>query len=146
MSDLRRAARRLVEPRRESFESSLSVEQSQRRVDAALEMLQPSDRKFHDSWSGGDGDAAMLTVTFEASPQTGRFLKLLSIGMAALIAVAVAAWFLADDAIAWLMTITAALAFLGFPFVILGLASHQDARESRIRRAIRAALQEDEEK
>jgi len=43
-------------------------------------------------------------------------------------------------------SITAVLAFLGMPFVILGLASHQDARESRIARAIRVALQDEDEK
>ena len=140
MSELRSAARRLVEPRHQSFESDYTVDESERRVAAALERLPAQDRDFHRAWSGGDGDPAMLTATFPASPAMQRALKLLSVAMALLLAGAAASWFLAGDAVAWMLTITAALAFLGFPLVIVGLASRQDAREARIARALRAAL------
>jgi hypothetical protein len=146
VSELRRAARRLVEARSESFESNHTVEESQRRLDAALAKIPEAGRRFHASWSGGDGDAAMLTATFEPSPKIQRFLKVFSIAMGLLMTLAVAAWFVADGALPWLTTITAALAFLFFPFVILGISSHQDARESRIRRAIRIALKDEDEK
>ena len=146
MSDMRRAARRLVEARSESFESRHTVEESGRRLDRALDRLPRADRNFKASWSGGDGDGAMLTVTFAPPPRTLRFLKMLSIAMALLVTAAIAAWFVANDALAWMATITAVLAFLGFPLVILGMASHQDAREARIRRAIKIALQDADEK
>src|SRR5687767_12806485 len=143
---MRRAARRLVETRTESFESRHTVEESRRRLDRALDRLSRSDRAFKSAWSGGDGDAAMLTVTFEPSRHTVRFLKMLSIALAFLVTAAIAAWFVANDALAWMATITAVLAFLGFPLVILGMSSQQDARESRVRRAIRNALQDADEK
>ena len=145
MSEMRRAARRLVEPRSESFASNYTVEDSRRRVDAALAKLPAAERTFKASWSGGDGDAAMLTVTFEPSRNTRRLLQMLSVAMFLLVMAAIAAWFMAEQAMAWMASITAVLAFLGFPFVILGLASHQDARESRIQRAIRVALKDDED-
>jgi hypothetical protein len=146
MSELRRAARRLVEPRTESFETDYTVEESQRRLEAALAKLPEAERSFRASWSGGDGDAAMLTATFEPSRRTQRFLKAFSLAMALLMALALASWFVADGALPWLATITAILAFLFFPFVILGISSHQDARESRIKRAIRIALKDEDEK
>ena len=143
MSELRRAARRLVEPHSESFESPHTVAESERRVAAALSRIPEAERGFHASWSGGDGDAAMLTATFEPSPRTLRFLKLFSIAMGLTMAGAVASWFVSDGALPWIVTISAALAFVFFPFVILGIASHQDARESRITRAIRLALKDE---
>lgn len=145
MSDMRRAARRLVEPRSESFASNFSVQESRRRLDAALAKLPAGERTFKASWSGG-GDAAMLTATFEPSRKILRILQMLSVAMFLLVAAALASWFMAEPAMAWMVTITAVLAFLGFPFVILGLASHQDARESRIQRAIRVALEDEAEK
>jgi hypothetical protein len=146
MSDMRRAARRLVEPRSESFASNYSVEESRRRLEAALAKLPADERTFKSSWSGGDGHAALLTATFEPSRKILRILQMLSVAMFLLVAAALASWFLAEPATAWMVTITAVLAFLGFPFVVLGLASHQDARESRIQRAIRIALKDEEEK
>lgn len=146
MSEMRQAARRLVETRTESFASRHAPGESQRRLDAALAKLPERERAFKAAWSGGEGGAATLTATFEPSPGTVRYLKMLSLAMALLIAAAAGSWFQEDRALAWMATITAALAFLGFPFVILGLASHQDAREARIRRAIRVALQDEDEK
>ena len=145
MSEMRRAARRLVEARTESFESHHAREASARRLQQALEKLPEADRGFARSWSG-DEARPVLTARFEPSPRIGRILKALSIGMFLLLALAIASWFGADRTLAWMASISAALAFLGFPLVILGLASHQDARESRITRAIRVALQDEDQR
>ena len=145
MPEMRRAARRLVEARTETFESRHPREQSVQRLQQALARLPESDRAFAQSWSGDDA-RPVLTARFEPSPKTRRFLKALSIAMSLLVALAIVSWFGPDRALAWMASIAAVLAFLGMPFVILGLASHQDARESRIARAIRVALQDEDEK
>lgn len=145
MSELRQSARRLVETRTERFESRHDVDESVRRLDAALAKIPEPERRFKAAWSAGEGGAATLTATFEPLPSTQRYLRLLSLGMAFIVVLAALSWFFAERAFAWMITITAVLAFLGFPFVILGMASHQDARESRIRRAIRVALKDEDE-
>jgi hypothetical protein len=145
MSEMRRAARRLVEARTETFESRHPREASAQRLQQSLARLPEADRGFSRSWAG-DEARPVLTARFEPSPRTRRFLKALSVAMSLLVAVAIASWFGSDRALAWMASITAVLAFLGMPFVILGLASHQDARESRIARAIRVALQDEDEK
>ena len=114
-----------------------------RRLDAALAKIPERERGFKAAWSG-NGEAAVLSATFAPSPATQRYLGLLSVGMAFIVLLAALSWFFADRAFAWMITITAVLAFLGFPFVILGMASHQDAREARIRRAIRVALKDED--
>jgi hypothetical protein len=146
VSELRQAARRLVETRSETFESRHAKEDSMRRLDAALAKIPQPERRFKASWSGGEGAAATLTATFEPLASTQRYLRLLSVGMAFIVLLAALSWFFAERAFAWMATITAVLAFLGFPFVILGMASHQDAREARIRRAIRIALEDEDER
>lgn len=144
---MRRAARRLVEARTESFESRHALAESRRRLDAALAKIPEAERRFEQRWTGDDA-RPVLEAGFPPSRRTLGFLQALSVAMAALIGTAIWAFVssTADNAFAWMAAITAVLAFLGFPFVVLGLASHQDARESRIRRAIRIALQDEEEK
>ena len=145
MSEMRRAARRMVEARSETFESRHALGESQRRLEAALAKIAPSDREFRTAWSTGAQRGATLTVTFPASRRTLRFLKLLSVALFAVVGGALASWFMATPATAWALTLGAIFAFVGFPFVILGVSSHQDAAESVIRRAIRVALQGEEE-
>jgi hypothetical protein len=144
---MRRAARRLVETRSETFESRHPLAESRRRLDVALAKMPAADRAFGQRWSG-DEARPLLEATFAPSPRNARFLRMLSIAMSALVGFAVWGFVSSDaaDALAWIAAITTVLAILGFPFVVLGLASHQDARESRIRRAIRNALQDEEEK
>jgi len=46
---------------------------------------------------------------------------------------------------AFLVPMITVLAVLGLPFLVLGLASQREADESRIRKAIRVALMDEEE-
>ena len=142
MSELRRAARRLVETRREAFESRYPLEDSKRRLEAGLAKIPAPERSFAQAWSGDEAHP-VLTASFDPAPRILRFLKLFSVILGLVMAGAVASWFVSDGALPWVATISAALAFLFFPFVILGLSSHQDARDARIKRAIRIALLED---
>ena len=143
MSELRRAARRLVETRREVFESRHPMEASRRRLEARLATIPERERAFTPEWSGDEAHP-VLTATFHPTPRILRFLKLVSVGLGLLMASAFASWFVSGGALPWMATISAAIAFLFFPFVILGLSSHQDARDSRIKRAIETALKEDQ--
>ena len=142
MSEMRRAARSLVETRTERFESLHGLEESRRRLDDGLERLRPwRTVDFTRRW---DTESArpILLATFAAPPRTQRLLKALSFGMAML--VAVSAWAMLSREVsgvtAFLLPLVAALAILGFPFLVLGLASARQADESRIRKAIRVAL------
>ena len=51
-----------------------------------------------------------------------------------------------NAALRFLLPLVTILAVIGFPFVTLALASNREALESRVRRAIRAALVDEDEK
>ena len=78
--------------------------------------------------------------------RTQRLLQLLSLGMA--LAVAVSAWAIAtlEGPMQFMLPLFTVLATLALPFVALGLASNREAAESRIRRAIKVALQDEPER
>ena len=143
MSDMRRAARGLVEARSERFESRYPLEESQRRLAAVLAKTPVKHLRFSSSWQSQGAEAALL-AGFAPSPKTQALLKALSIGMALLVAASIWAWTSRESAgsVAFLLPIITVLAVLGFPFLVLGLASHREAEEARIRKAIRVALQD----
>lgn len=142
MSDMRRAARALVETRLERFESRHPLDESRRRLDESLARLRPwRGVVFTRRWDTLEGKP-LLVAEFSATRRVQRALKGLSIGMALL--VAASAWaVLAPDVSGttrFLLPLTAILAILGFPFLVLGLASARQADEARIAKAIRIAL------
>jgi hypothetical protein len=147
MSDMKRAAASLVARRSESFESHHGIEASKHRLEAALDragIRRPWP--FLERWSEREG-RVVLDVTYEPSPRAQRFLKLSSIAFVAL--VWASAWALMKSesaALRFLLPLVTVLAILGFPMVSLALASNRDALESRIRRAIRVALVDADEK
>lgn len=143
---MRRAARGLVEARSERFMSRYPIEESQRRLAAALAKAPVKHLRFSTAWEAQGGKAALL-AGFAPSPRTQAFLKALSIGMALLVAASIWAWRSGETAgsAALMLPVIAVLAVLGFPFLVLGLASHREAEEARIRKAIRVALQDAEE-
>lgn len=147
-SEMRRSAKALVEHRSESFESRHTIEESKARLAAALRKAGLTDlAQFSATWRNV-GDRAILDAQFAPSPRTQRFLKIASFVMLLLMASCV--WALAsaeeDRALKFLVPMFTVLAILGFPLVALALASQREAEESRIRKAIRVALLDEEEK
>lgn len=147
MSEMRRAARSLVERRSERFESRHDLATSRQRLDAALHRARiERDATFELAWSEADGKA-VLDAHFLPTRRTRRFLQMLSIGMVAL--VALSAWVVmrpGEGAQRFLLPLFTVLAILALPFVTLGLASSRAAQEARIRRAIAVALLDQEER
>jgi hypothetical protein len=140
MSEMKRAARALVEVRSESFESRHALEESKARLADALGRARAEGRSvFTAAWSA-DGGRAVLVARFAPPATTLRLLQALSGGMA--IAVAASAWAIAtqEGALQFLLPLSTALAILALPFVALGLGSQREAEEARIRKAIRVAL------
>ena len=147
MSEMRRAARSLVERRRERFESRHDVATSRERLRAALERARIApDGTFELAWSEADGKA-VLDVTFVPTRRNRRLLQMLSIVMMTLVALSV--WVVmrpGEGAQRFLLPLFTVLAILALPFVTLALASSRAAHEARIRRAIRIALLDEEER
>ena len=141
VSETKRAARSLVESRHERFESHYDLATSRERVAAALQRAQVvAPWPFAEAWTEAQG-RAVLELTYPPSASAQRFLRGMSIAFVLLIGAS--AWaIMAEDsgALRFLLPLSTVLAVLGFPFVTLAIASTRDARESRIRRAVKAAL------
>jgi len=146
MSEMKRAARALVEVRSERFESRHALEESKARLADALGRARAEGRSvFTPAWSG-EGGRAVLEARFAPPATTLRLLKALSAGMA--IAVAASVWAIAtqEGALQFLVPLSTALAMLALPLVALGLGSQREAEEARIRKAIRVALLDEDER
>lgn len=146
MSELKRAARALVEVRSERFESRHPLAESRSRLEQALGRIEAGHASvFTQSWSEQDG-RGVLEARFAPPPRTQRQLQGLSLGMT--LAVAASAWAIAtqEGALQFLLPLFTGLALLALPFVALGLSSQREAAESRVRRAIRIALLDEAER
>jgi hypothetical protein len=147
MSDMRRAARGLVESRTERFPSAHPLEESQRRLEAALAKASATGRvRFEPRWESGAGPP-VLVAAFSPAPRTRSLLNALSLGLALL--VAASAWAVLSPDVsgpaAFLVPMITVLAILGFPFLVLAMAWSREAEEARIRKAIRVALLDEAE-
>jgi hypothetical protein len=147
-SETRRAAKALVERRSETFESRHPLEESQARLAAALEREHAArSAQFRTTWRT-EGERAILDAEFAPSPRVQRFLKLTSLVM--MLMLASSAWVLlsAGEAriLRFLVPMVTVLAILAFPLVAVALGSQREADESRIRKAIRVALLDEDGK
>ena len=146
MSEMRRAARALVERRTERFESRHDMHDSRRRLEASLARAGlATDATFAIAWRE-EGGTAILEASFLPSRRTLLALRMLSIGMLALLLAS--AWVVTqreEGAERFLLPLSTVLAILALPFVTLALASSREAREARIRKAIRVALRDEDE-
>jgi hypothetical protein len=147
-SEMRRSAKALVERRSESFRSRHPLAQSQARLAAALARARiAASPQFRATWRT-EAEHAILDAEFVPSPRSQRFLNLISITMFLL--VAGSAWILAspgeEPTLRFMVPMLTVLAILGVPFVAVALGSQREAVESRIRKAIRVALLDEEEK
>jgi hypothetical protein len=144
MSEMRRVARALVETRTERFESLHGLEESKARLARALERIGAVGATVATPmWSEADG-RALLDVRFAPPPRIARLLKLLSAAMAGLVAASAWAIAMEDGALRFLLPLFTGLAILAMPMVALGLGSQRAADESRIARAIRVALRDED--
>jgi hypothetical protein len=145
-SEARRAARALIEQRVERFESRHATDVSKARLEAALARARPTGRVvFTPHWIVEDG-RAVLEAGFAPPPRIDTILKATSIAMVLLVAATAWAFVEAGEALAWMLGLSTCFMVLGLPFVFVALGSNREAEESRIRRAIRAALMDEEEK
>jgi len=144
-SEMRRAARALVESRVETFAPESAPGPARERLERALERVGPP-RAFvlAGRWSEREG-RPVYDATFDPAPGTRRFLNGLSAVLVGL--VAASAWALASEgapaAARFLLPLAAGLGIVAMPLVVIGVATRREAEESRVRRAIRAALEEE---
>jgi hypothetical protein len=143
MSEMRRAARALVESRVESFESAYDLATSRERLSRALEQAGlRTGPTFRAEWREAQG-RAILDAGFVPSQRTLWLLRGLSLAMVGFIALTV--WILmrpGEGPERFLLPLFAVLTVLALPFVTLGLSSARAAQEARLTKAIRVALQD----
>ena len=146
-SETRRAAKALIEHRVERFESRHAADESRLRLDRALTNARPEGRVvFTPRWTS-EGALCVLNAEFAPPPRTQRFLKAMSFAMSLL--VVASAWLIFSpraegEPVAYLVPLFTGLAILALPFVFGALGSNREAEEARIRKAIRAALVDEE--
>jgi len=141
MSEMKQAAKSLVERRVERFESVFPLEESRARLASALQRARIApDAAFVPHWTEEAGRAVLEA---ELLPSRGihGLLRAISVGMLILVVASIYVYMtLAGGALRFLLPLCTVLVILGFPIFTLGLNSQREARESRIRRAIRVAL------
>ena len=139
-SELRRVAKALVESRVETFEVAGGGDAARERVERALvDLGTPRALRYAGAWSSVEGRVT-YAATFAPDPATPRVLNLIAI---VILSLAVgSAWAIATDARAlkFLLPLLTIFAVLAMPLVTAALAARREAEESRITRALRAAL------
>jgi hypothetical protein len=146
-SEMRRVAKALVERRSESFASRYPRDESIARLKKALEGFAPTRLQLESAWHEGP-EGLRLDVRFNPARRTDWFLKASSVFLTLLMGSAVWAWLAPgeDRTVKFLVPLLTVLGILAFPFVVVALGSQREAEESRLRRAIRRALVDEDEK
>ena len=141
MSEMKRAGRALVESRTERFESVHSLEESRARLAAAMARAKiVAGGSFAPAWHEEKG-RAVLEAKFLPPRGTQALLRGISIVLTVLVAASVyAVMRFPAGALRFLLPAFTILSILALPIVTLALNSQREAHESRIRRAIREAL------
>jgi len=147
-TEAQRAAQALMERRVERFESRHSMDESRSRLEATLSRARLEGRVvFTPTWSDAGGKV-LLDAAFAPPPRVGAILKSLSLALTLL--VLATAWaFLspaAGTSAAWLLGLSTGFTALVMPWIFVAMGSSRLAEESRIARAIKAALLDEEEK
>jgi hypothetical protein len=144
----RRAAEALVERRAERFQSRHPLTESRARLEARLAGARLGGHvDFTTRWVT-EGERATLEAEFAPSRTMQRILRLMSLSVVLLAAASAWAIFSSQPSTAmrYLLPIVTLLVLLGMPLAIVGLGSHREAEEARIRKAIRIALLDEDEK
>ncbi len=145
-SEMRRAAQALVASRRETFETAHALDSAQRRLERSLaELPAPRAVRYRGEWKSVAG-RPVFEASFEPTARARRFLNAASVVLGLLVlASAWAIWAPGENPVMkFLVPLSTALAILAFPLVVAALASHREAEESRIARAIKRALRDEE--
>lgn len=146
-SEMRRMAKLLVARRSEAFESRYPRAESEARVKRAIEGFAPKGMVFETAWRDEPG-AAVLDVSFAPSRSTRFFLNSSSAVFTVLLAVTL--WALVAPGEMPSSRIMIAIftlgAILAFPLVVVAYGSRREAEESILRKKIRKAIVEEEEK
>lgn len=147
MSEMRRAAKALVERRTERFESRHTLADSKARLDRQIAKAKLSGAsQFRPAWSE-EGGKVVLTAEFLPRARTQAVLTLSSLVLTLLVLASVWLLFTTEEgALRYLVPMFTGMSILAFPFVALALSSNRAAEESRIARAIRVALLDEDEK
>jgi hypothetical protein len=142
---MRRAAKALVASRVETFETLHPLPISKQRLERSLAQLgAPRSLRLTGCWKAVEG-REVYEATFRPAPGTKRFLHAFSLGLVLLIGASAWAIHSAEEgrALKFLLPMFTLLAVIAIPFVVYGFASHREAEEARIVRAIRGALQDE---
>jgi len=141
MSEMKRAASALVESRTERFESVHPLAESRARLERAMARARlVAGPQFVPEWRE-EGGKAVLEARF--LPPRGIHALLRAISVALVLLIAASAYELISiptGALRLLLPGFTVLCILGLPLFTLALNSQREAHESRIRRAIREAL------
>ena len=159
-SEMRRAARALVERRPSRIASDYPVDESVRRIEdwsrggattlklaaeasaesVAVRRVGEREAFYRGTWRAQDG-AVSLEGEFSPGASALRVVKLCSFGIAALLALTAWAWLTQPElATKVSLTVLTVLCVLVFPYVALALSSQQSAREAAVTRAFERAL------
>jgi hypothetical protein len=146
-SEMRRMAKLLVSRRSEAFESRYPRAESEARVNRALEGFSAKGMVFETAWREEAG-SPVLDVSFAPSRGTRFFLNSASAVFTMLLLASLWALLAPGEMAAngVMVTIFTLAAILAFPFVVLAYASRREAEESTLRKKIRKAIVEVEEK
>lgn len=144
-SEMRRSAKALVASRTEAFESLHDEAASRERVAGALARVGRLRFTVHEgAWKNVDG-RVIYEATFAPAPRVQVFLQALALGLFLL--VAASAWLILVSkeapALKFAVPMFTVLAMFGMPLAVNGISSQREAEESRLTRAIRAALRDE---
>ena len=146
-SEMRRVAKALVARRSETFASRYPPGEGEARLAGALRGFTPKRMRYEPAWKDGAAGTT-LEVRLEPSPATDFLLKSSSVVLTLLLAAG--AWAMlspqAERPIRFLVPLLAALGILVFPFVVAALGAQREAEEANLRRAIRKALVDADDK
>ena len=143
-SEVRRAAKSLMERRVETFGTLHPLEPSRARLEREFAALgSPRSVVFAGRWTQRDG-REVYEATFAPQRRTRWFLNAMSIVLSSLVASSAWVLYAAEEGapLKFLLPLGTVLSVFAFPLVVAMLASHREADESRIRRAIRRALED----
>ena len=144
----RRAAEALVARRTERFESRHPLAESRARLDARLASVRLGGHVAFTARWVAEAERATLEAEFAPSRTMQRILRLMSLSV--LVLVAASAWAIFSSqpstAMRYLLPIVTLLVLLGLPLATVGMGSHREAEEASIRKAIRIALLDEDER
>jgi hypothetical protein len=144
-SEMRRSAKALVASRTQAFESLHDEAASRERLAKAVASVGRLRFTVHTGAWKQAGGMAIYEATFAPTARVQVFLQALALGIFVL--VAASAWVLYSPqesaALKFALPMFTVLAMFAMPLVVNAISSQREAEESRLARAIRAALRDE---